>query len=256
MDENRPGYYAIIPANVRYDDRIPANAKLLYGEISSLIGKEGYCYASNQFFADTYGWSLATITRLITSLEDNGYISRQLIKDSTGKVVQRKLFLDVSVPEIQPPIKIDGTPHQNFLEGPIKNDGYTNLSNTNIEKENKKKKSKPAALSADELRDLWSGWIAREFGLAHSSTTCGRLLASVLAFYQPRETKKQNPARTATACSRLANLLMEYSGRSPAAMIQMLDRATASGWKSVYPPNGAVPNRTPESDGEEATRWL
>ena len=44
MDDIRPGYYAIIPADVRYDDGIPPNAKLLYGEISALIGKDGFCF--------------------------------------------------------------------------------------------------------------------------------------------------------------------------------------------------------------------
>ena len=54
MEERKPGYYAIIPSDVRYDDSIPPNAKLLYGEISALIGAEGYCFASNDYFAELY----------------------------------------------------------------------------------------------------------------------------------------------------------------------------------------------------------
>ena len=37
-------YYAIIPANVRYDNSLKANEKLMYGEITCLSQSSGECF--------------------------------------------------------------------------------------------------------------------------------------------------------------------------------------------------------------------
>jgi hypothetical protein len=70
-----PGYYAVIPASVRYDKNIPPNAKLLYGEITALCGQDGYCRAGNAFFAGLYGASERAVINWINSLKNAGYIT-------------------------------------------------------------------------------------------------------------------------------------------------------------------------------------
>ncbi len=72
--EEKPSYYAIIPANVRYDKNLSANAKLLYGEITALCNDKGFCWASNKYFANLYGVSLRSISRWISILTEKGYI--------------------------------------------------------------------------------------------------------------------------------------------------------------------------------------
>ena len=252
MDDIRPGYYAIIPADVRYDDQIPANAKLLYGEISALIGAEGYCYASNQYFSKIYGMSNDTITRLITKLEKNGYIRRVLEKDKSGQVVGRKIYLSVSVPEVQPPDNFAGTPLQKSREGTCKKVGYTNLSITDIEKENKKEKAKP--LTDDQLHELFVPWISGVAGDDWDRKRKNDLYFALVGFYAPRATKKQEPARTKAAFTALSNRLTRFSDGDPDRMVDMLERATTAGWKSVYAINGGEsPKATGEGRPEE---WI
>lgn len=75
---DKKGYYAIIPANVRYDESLTANAKLLYGEITALCNEKGYCWASNQYFASLYGVDKVTVSRWIGSLKDKGYVTVEI----------------------------------------------------------------------------------------------------------------------------------------------------------------------------------
>lgn len=83
-------YYAVIPASVRYDASVTPNAKLLYGEITALCGKEGYCWASNKYFADLYRVSGSAISEWVQSLKKAGHI-KVVIDQSRGN--ERQIFL-------------------------------------------------------------------------------------------------------------------------------------------------------------------
>ena len=85
----KPSYYAIIPANVRYSNLKP-NTKLLYGEITALASKEGYCFASNRYFADLYNVTKNTISSWISDLNNAGFVSVQLIKEG-NQVIERRI---------------------------------------------------------------------------------------------------------------------------------------------------------------------
>ncbi len=77
--EVKKSYYAVIPASVRYDDKLTAHAKLLYGEITALCNEKGYCWATNDYFSRLYSVSKRTVSTWIKALCEAGYISAELV---------------------------------------------------------------------------------------------------------------------------------------------------------------------------------
>lgn len=120
MNENiKSNYYAIIPAIVRYDKELTDKAKLLYGEITCLCNKEGYCFATNNYFANLYNCTPRAIQFTISKLQEKGYI--KIIVENN---YQRKIYLTDALGYE----KIFTPPHENNFTG-----GYEkNFTNNNI----------------------------------------------------------------------------------------------------------------------------
>ena len=78
IEENQISYYSIIPATVRYDNRLKPAEKLLYSEITALSNKYGYCYAQNKYFAELYNVTIGTVSKWFSHLNKLGYISIEL----------------------------------------------------------------------------------------------------------------------------------------------------------------------------------
>jgi len=84
--KDKEAYYAIIPADVRYCNKLTANAKLLYGEITALCHREGFCWATNTHFAKLYKVNRATISVWINSLEENEFIKCKVKNNNMRKI--------------------------------------------------------------------------------------------------------------------------------------------------------------------------
>ena len=89
LASEKPGYWAVLPAAVRYDPEVSSSAKLLYAEISALTGAAGYCYATNEYFSRLYGLTERTIIRLIRELGAAGWIR---VEDDEGGRRRRKIY--------------------------------------------------------------------------------------------------------------------------------------------------------------------
>lgn len=73
--ERQAGWTGYMDADVRYDTRLSSTAKVLMVEISALTNKEGYAWATNQYFADTFNISKSQVSRIVRQLAECGYIN-------------------------------------------------------------------------------------------------------------------------------------------------------------------------------------
>lgn len=130
-----PSYYSVIPANVRYNKKLRDKAKLLYGEITALSNKDGYCWAKNSYFADLYNVSNTTISTLIKNLVEQGYLESQIIYKENSKEIEKRLLKIVHTP-----IKENLNRYLKKVDEPIKENLKEN--NTRIIKEEEERENK------------------------------------------------------------------------------------------------------------------
>lgn len=131
----KPNYYAVIPAEVRYDKKLTPNSKLLYAEITALCNMNGRCTASTQYFCRLYEVSRGAVQNWLKMLEDNRYIERTVIfRQGTKEIMHRYINL-----KDKGSINIS-TDNTNI-----------NITNTNLTDSNKKERFKKPNI--DEVKD-------------------------------------------------------------------------------------------------------
>jgi DNA-binding PadR family transcriptional regulator len=156
-DSIKPNYYAVIPANVRYAKDLSPNAKLLYGEITALSNAEGFCWASNAYFADLYDVSNRSIQGWLSQLEQMGFIRVEVVR---GTETKRKIYIATGHEEnfTPPRKKIHAGHEENFTPPHEENFTHNNTSINNTINNTSNKRLNTSASSAQierEFEQLW-----------------------------------------------------------------------------------------------------
>lgn len=139
--EEKPNYYAVIPADVRYDESLKLGEKMMYGEITSLTKKTGECWASNSYFAELYNVTPQAISKWIKALEKQKYIEVEYEKE--GKLITKRIIKLVSTTVDRVSTTVEGGINHS-LEGyqhTIK-ENNTSINNTSINNKRKYIKEK------------------------------------------------------------------------------------------------------------------
>ena len=214
--EEKPNYYAIIPAEVRYDKQLKPNEKLLYGEITSLATKTGECWASNNYFADLYEVEPETISRWIKDLKDRGYITTRIdYKEGTKEIEKRAIIIEGGIDK-----KIKGG-----IDKKVKGNNKE-FNNTSINKEETNK---------EEKKHLFK----------YLETQLGRLL-------NPLEFEIANSWGDTPATRRAIDQAIKQGGRS----VQYIQKIMTSKPKPVVPEwFDKEPEESEPMDGADQEEW-
>ena len=136
--ENKKNYYAIIPAPVRYCKKLKANEKLMFGELTALANEKGFCFASNDYFANLYDVSKTSVSKWISNLEKNKFIRLKMIyQKGTKQIKERRIYIAPLLKKTSIPIE------ENFntpIEEKLKVNIYNNINNIKKEYTTKSEK--------------------------------------------------------------------------------------------------------------------
>lgn len=275
----------MVPGAVLYDGSIPANGIRLYAIISQCCEDgDGRCALTNEELGRRMRPELAavSVSRLVGSLKKAGHVAVE--QTAAGRFLRPCMYADggQGLNNIDKPlnnndegvIKIDKGVIKND-KGLIKNDnpnppeaaaastsisdlaGSISQDNIQVKEKENKEKEKPARqtvlLTVDELKQrVWS-WL-REYCRDVDRETRVAVYRAVLDFYEPRVSRKEEPLRSKAGVTALLNRLGRESRGDPALMIDMLETATSSGWKSIYPPKGRD-SPAPERRAADREGW-
>lgn len=134
---DKPAFFAILPAAVRYDARLKPMERILYSEITALADQTGYCYASNRYFIELYGVTDRAVQKWIKDLTVCGYITVEVLGGAGQGRCERRITPIFSLWDVRqtPEQKFGDTPEQKFATPPNKSSGRTiqdnNTSNNN-----------------------------------------------------------------------------------------------------------------------------
>ena len=92
--EDRPNHtsaYLVIPSFIADEPDLDDSTILLYGRISALCNRNGFCWASDKYLAELTKCSEREVKRRIKLLEDKSFIRRETKKN--GVLWDRKIYL-------------------------------------------------------------------------------------------------------------------------------------------------------------------
>lgn len=242
----KPSFYAVIPANVRYCAEIEPGAKLLFGEITALCNAQGFCWASNAYFADLYSCSNDTITRWVKSLSTQGFIRLEFDREA-GNI--RRIYISDPIRKNAAPIRKNTDRVSAKMPRPYPQKCQDNSNEFNITLNNNSAKA-PDSLSQktkNENSAKENSGLVPEVSAGPRAAAASPVFVAdgwkepeiatkaVIDWLEYKATEKRFIYRTQKALDAAVAEWRAISGNSGAELAKIVSQSIRNGWSGLFP---------------------
>lgn len=227
----KPAFYAIIPADVRYDKSLKPNAKLLYGEITALCNERGYCWAGNEYFARLYSVSIKTISAWISQLVESKYLHREIVYKPNSKEIDSRIL---RLPTPYPLSSKNRTPY------PSKNgEGDSNQkedeAKDNTENDLSTKKRIPHPKKTEV--NITSEYLHEVFNKTEFLKKYESYIPIVLEWLIYKKEEKKQQYNTEKSLITWIKKLINFSDGKTENAVEIVETSIANLWEGIFPPD-------------------
>lgn len=220
--EDSPNYYGILPSSVRYCKKLNPHAKILYTELSALTNKNGYCHATNAYFAKLYEVSERAITKWFKELSEFGFIEIQIIRNQSG-TFRRIVLSGVNNRSIGGMNNGSTPPEQPFHTKEYYKEENTsnNITSNNIDSFSKKEPKKVSD-KKDNTTFIFSNDISQE------------LISSITSFFEYRKEIKKPFKSQKAIDAKISQFTQQAKEYGEQAVIQSISNAIANQYQGTF----------------------
>lgn len=232
------GMFVVIPSVVMRDTALSLSAKMLYGVITWKCNESACCWATNRTLGDELGLSPKRVSALLSTLERQGHIELEIIRDTESNQITRRNIYPM-VKSARPILKDGDTPIlENEDTSPhFQGEPIPENAEEKYKKEIEKEINTPLTPQRGEARTARKS----KYDLAEDAKPILRFyvkddgeLARLLGdFIEMR--KKLRAINSTRAILIQLDTLEKLSGGNREQKLELLKQSIGNSWKGIFP---------------------
>lgn len=236
-DKASGGMFVVIPSVVMRDPALSLSAKMLYGILTWKCNESACCWATNRTLGEEMGLSPKRISALLSTLEEQGHIELEIIRDpESHQITRRNIYPmvksarpipkneDTPIPENEDTSPyFQGEPIPKNAEEKYKEETKREINTPLTPQRGARTERKSKYDLAEDAKPILRSYVKDDGELA-------RLLGDYI------ETRKKLRAINSTRAIMIQlDALEKLSGGNRELKLELLKQSIGNSWKGIFP---------------------